>query len=85
MKTLERNVFRASLSRKDSNLVKQNQNLLCYHYTTGQSESGNPPYLIHLVAKVIRKRGLTKYFEQDSPKFIQCSATKANTIIQYVK
>ena len=24
------------LSRKDSNLDKQNQNLLCYHYTTRQ-------------------------------------------------
>ena len=26
-----------SLSRKDSNLDKQNQNLLCYHYTTRQA------------------------------------------------
>ena len=25
------------LSRKDSNLDKQNQNLLCYHYTTRQA------------------------------------------------
>ena len=25
------------LSRKDSNLDKQNQNLLCYHYTTRQN------------------------------------------------
>ena len=36
-------IFGALLSRKDSNLVKQNQNLLCYHYTTGQSESENNP------------------------------------------
>ena len=35
---LEMNTFGALLSRKDSNLVKQNQNLLCYHYTTGQSD-----------------------------------------------
>ena len=26
-----------ALSHKDSNLIKQNQNLLCYHYTMGQS------------------------------------------------
>lgn len=26
-----------ALSHKDSNLIKQNQNLLCYHYTIGQS------------------------------------------------
>lgn len=26
------------LSHKDSNLVKQNQNLLCYHYTMRQSK-----------------------------------------------
>ena len=25
-----------ALSHKDSNLIKQNQNLLCYHYTMGQ-------------------------------------------------
>ena len=25
------------LSHEDSNLDKQNQNLLCYHYTIGQS------------------------------------------------
>ena len=28
---------RGSLSYKDSNLDKQDQNLLCYHYTIGQS------------------------------------------------
>ena len=27
------------LSHKDSNLGKQNQNLMCYHYTMGQSLS----------------------------------------------
>lgn len=25
----------AALPRKDSNLERENQNLLCYHYTTG--------------------------------------------------
>lgn len=28
---------RIALSQEDSNLYKQNQNLLCYHYTMGQS------------------------------------------------
>ena len=26
------------LTHQDSNLERQNQNLLCYHYTIGQSE-----------------------------------------------
>ena len=28
---------RFQLSHQDSNLGKQNQNLMCYHYTMGQS------------------------------------------------
>lgn len=28
---------KSELSQEDSNLYKQNQNLLCYHYTIGQS------------------------------------------------
>ena len=28
----------ATLPHRDSNSVKQNQNLVCYHYTMGQSE-----------------------------------------------
>ena len=32
------------LSRKDSNLDKQNQNLLCYHYTTRQALPLCDPY-----------------------------------------
>ena len=32
-------VFSGVLSHKDSNLIKQNQNLLCYHYTMGQCRS----------------------------------------------
>ena len=31
--------FACELSHKDSNLIKQNQNLLCYHYTMGQCSS----------------------------------------------
>ena len=31
------------LSRKDSNLDKQNQNLLCYHYTTRQPNHSPTP------------------------------------------
>ena len=44
-----KNIFVALLSRKDSNLVKQNQNLLCYHYTTGQSYFTFPK---HSTAKI---------------------------------
>ena len=29
------------LSHQDSNLGKQNQNLMCYHYTMGQSKLKN--------------------------------------------
>ncbi len=28
------------LSHQDSNLGKQNQNLMCYHYTMGHSKNG---------------------------------------------
>ena len=34
---------RGLLSRKDSNLDKQNQNLLCYHYTTRQPNHSPTP------------------------------------------
>ena len=30
------------LPHRDSNSVKQNQNLVCYHYTMGQSTNQNP-------------------------------------------
>lgn len=32
-----------SLSQEDSNLYKQNQNLLCYHYTTRQPNHSPTP------------------------------------------
>ena len=45
---------RFRLSHQDSNLGKQNQNLMCYHYTMGQS-------LDFERAKVILFRHVTKF------------------------
>ena len=43
------------LTHKDSNLNKQNQNLLCYHYTMGQSVSvfsNDPKVILRRSAKI---------------------------------
>jgi hypothetical protein len=43
------------LPRKDSNLVKENQNLLCYRYTTGQNTgSSECPARIRTLTKRIK-------------------------------
>ena len=39
--TISRLVSVSLLSHQDSNLGKQNQNLMCYHYTMGQSKLKN--------------------------------------------
>ena len=57
-----KNIFVALLSRKDSNLVKQNQNLLCYHYTTGQSESENNTLSSPSERKGNKKKGADQIF-----------------------
>ena len=44
------------LSLADSNHYKQNQNLLCYHYTKGQSR--------YSAAKVVLFLSTTKYFRK---------------------
>ena len=44
------------LSHQDSNLGKQNQNLMCYHYTMGQSHSSR-----NLSAKILLFGHMTKF------------------------
>ena len=41
------------LSHQDSNLGKQNQNLMCYHYTMGHSKTAAKVTLFRNVAKFI--------------------------------
>ena len=53
------------LSKADSNHHKQNQNLLCYHYTIGQ-------YRRKVGAKVVVFHATTKFFNRvfkESPPF----------------
>lgn len=50
------------LTRKDSNLQRQNQNLVCYHYTTGQSRGAtyrlySSPYRVCLLRSGARYGG----------------------------
>ena len=47
------------LSKADSNHHKQNQNLLCYHYTIGQSQL---LFIQFAAAKVVLFHSTTKYF-----------------------
>ena len=47
------------LSKADSNHHKQNQNLLCYHYTIGQSQL---LFIQFAAAKVVVFHSTTKYF-----------------------
>ncbi len=47
------------LSYPDSNQDKQNQNLLCYHYTIGQSSLCS---LLKSGAKVVQTNVKSKYF-----------------------
>ena len=50
------------LTRKDSNLQHRNQNLVCYHYTTGQSRGAtyrlySSPYRVCLLRSGARYGG----------------------------
>ena len=49
----------SKLSKADSNHHKQNQNLLCYHYTIGQSQL---LIIQFAAAKVVLFHSTTKYF-----------------------
>ncbi len=43
------------MSYQDSNLDKQNQNLMCYHYTIGQSALSKKRAKVHLFSDVAKK------------------------------
>ena len=49
------------LSYQDSNLDKQNQNLMCYHYTIGQSKTGAKvllfPHMAKFILYMVEKQG----------------------------
>lgn len=65
------------LSRKDSNLDKQNQNLLCYHYTTRQNRE---QLLSNCERKGSNKFSIVQMFKEKNHKLLITSPLKDELI-----